>query len=132
MPVWYGNPEPSEWEWYYERDDSQKPSVKLPPNQWRCLMDHCEVMYLSRIPLIVPFARSRLEAFEISAALVWNGFVVDGGKTDGPRCDPIPVYLRGRSPDDTIENDLQLTDFLDAAWEDAYLCWLSAKPAALA
>lgn len=124
--MWYRNPSRREWEWYYLQKAG--PPVSLSPSLWRTLLDHCEDLYIARVPLILPFVASRDEAFEVNGSLIWNGFFVRSSSPEF-RIDPIPAYYRARNPDRVLQTDDDLRHYLNEAWEDAYHRWLPMSPA---
>ena len=130
MSQWYSNPNWRMWEWYYFRNRRKQPAVSLPVEYWRPMQRHCETLYLSRIPLIRLFVPDRINAYGVSAALVWNGFVGSTADPAGPRTEPVPVYHRAWYFPCPIRSEQHLLELMNEAWRDAFLCWCPTRGAA--
>jgi len=128
MALRYRRSERRNWQWFYAQSGNG-PAIALPANRWRCLMDHCELLYISRWNLIAPFVETRVEAFEINAALIWNGFVLRGSSPHGRRHELVPVFWRARNPDRAFADDSELRLFMNEIWAENFLCWLPTSPA---
>ena len=137
MSRWYIHPQWKSWRWYmdwrwYYAASPKPPIPTLPSNQWKCLIDYCEVLYMARARLIMPFVKSNAQAYVVNAALIWTGFVPKGASPTDARVDPVSVWHRAlhKDPEDNpvIKNDDQLKAFLREAWVEAFQCWLPLSP----